>query len=172
MSSLNKQISKLYERKRVMIMFLAGIIAGAFLSGAILVTAMPSMMIITKESRLPFDETVESLKKRIKEKGWSVSSVIDLNKSLAKHNVSFSPRITQIKLCRPEYAESVLTTDRHVSTMMPCTFSVWEGADGKIYLSKMNMGLMGKMFVGNIAKVMGGRVAKDEKVILAGLLKD
>ena len=56
--------------------------------------------------------------------------------------------------------------------MMPCTFSVWEGDDGKVYLSKMNMALMAKMFGGNIAKVMGGNVAKDEERILSGLLKD
>ena len=41
----------------------------------------------------------------------------------------------------------------------------------KTYLSKMNVGLMGKMFGGNIAKVMGGSVAVDEHKILLGLLK-
>jgi len=56
--------------------------------------------------------------------------------------------------------------------MMPCTFGVWEGEDGKVYVSKMNMGLMAKMFGGNIAKVMGGHVAEDEERILEGLLKD
>jgi hypothetical protein len=34
-------------------------------------------------------------------------------------------------------------------------FCVWEDDDGKVYLSKMNLTLMAKMFGGNIAKVMG-----------------
>ena len=50
---------------------------------------------------------------------------------------------------------------------MPCAISVWEGANGEVHVSKMNTGLMGKLFGGNIARIMGGRVAKDEKAILA-----
>ncbi|RKY04309.1 MAG: DUF302 domain-containing protein, partial [Planctomycetota bacterium] len=82
------------------------------------------------------------------------------------------PRVKLIKLCNAEHAKSVLTTDRWVSCLMPCTMAVWEGDDGKVYLSEMNMGLMAKMFGGNIAKVMGGSVAREEKQILSGLLKD
>ena len=55
--------------------------------------------------------------------------------------------------------------------MMPCTMAVWEGDDGKVYLSEMNMSLMAKMFGGNISKIMGGQVAKDEKKMLEGLLR-
>jgi uncharacterized protein (DUF302 family) len=54
---------------------------------------------------------------------------------------------------------------------MPCTLAVWEGDDGKVYLSKMNMSLMAKMFGGNIAKVMGGNVAQDEHAILSDIVK-
>ena len=94
-----------------------------------------------------------------------------MNKSMAKHGVTIKPRVKLVKLCNAEYAKSVLTTDRHVSTMMPCTFSVWDGDDGKVYLSKMNMALMAKMFGGNIAKVMGKKVVHDEEEMLQGLLK-
>ena len=38
-------------------------------------------------------------------------------------------------------------------------------------LSKMNTGLMGKVFGGNIARVMGGAVAEDEHEILQRVLK-
>jgi hypothetical protein len=34
------------------------------------------------------------------------------------------------------------------------------------YISRLNVGLMGKMFGGNIAKVMGGVVASEGKTIL------
>lgn len=152
------------------LLIVVGLVAGAVLTGVGIVTAMPKMMIVTHESRLGFDETVAALEKAIPAQGWVVSTVSDMNKSMAKHGVDFGPRVKLVKLCKPEYAKSVLTTDRHVSTMMPCTMAVWEGDDGKVYLSKMNMSLMAKMFGGNIADVMGGSVARDEHAILTGIV--
>ena len=43
-----------------------------------------------------------------------------------------------------EYAKSVLTSDRHISCIMPFSMAVWEADDGKVYLSEMNMALMAK----------------------------
>ncbi|MFA5784550.1 MAG: DUF302 domain-containing protein, partial [Phycisphaerae bacterium] len=150
---------------------LVGGIIGFILCGVIIFAAMPSMMIITAESNLGFDETVAALQERITQNGWVVSGVTNMNQSMAKHGIEFEPRVSIVKLCNPEYAKNILTTDRHISTMMPCTMSVWEDDDGKVYLSKMNMGLMAKMFGGNISKVMGGDVVRDEEKILEGLLK-
>lgn len=149
-----------------------GLVVGALLCTVVIVGAMPKMMIVTQESQLGFDETVAALEEAIPAQGWVVSTVSDMNKSMAKHGVEFGPRVKLVKLCKPEYAKSVLTTDRHVSTLMPCTMAVWEGDDGKVYLSKMNMPLMAKMFGGNIAKVMGGSVARDEHAILSGIVQD
>ncbi|MBN2593209.1 MAG: DUF302 domain-containing protein [Sedimentisphaerales bacterium] len=140
-----------------------GFITGFVLCGIIVFTTISSLMIVTRESKLGFDETVAALEERIPEHGWVISGdqPIDMNKSMAKHGVIFKPRVKLVKLCNAEYAKDVLATDRHVSTMMPCTFSVWED-DGKIYLSKMNMALMAKMLGGNVAKVMGNKVVHDE----------
>jgi len=175
MSEVQAHDSEQKEKKTYrpsLVYVLVGLIAGAALTGAAVVTAMPKMMIVTQESQLGFDETVAALEKAIPEQGWVVSTVSDMNKSMAKHGVEFGPRVKLVKLCKPEYAQSVLRTDRYVSTLMPCTFAVWEGDDGKVYLSKMNMSLMAKMFGGNIAEVMGGRVAQDEEAMLAGIVQD
>ena len=157
--------------KKIIIGSVVGLIIGILLTIITTVAVMPSMMIVTKETSLGFDETVTALEKSIVENGWVISTIMDMNKSMAKHGVEFTPRVKLIKLCKPEYAKSVLETDRHISTMMPCTFSVWEGNDGKVYLSKMNMGLMAKIFGGNVAKVMGGDVAREEEIMLSGVLK-
>lgn len=55
---------------------------------------------------------------------------------------------------------------------MPCAWGVYKGKDGKIYISGMNMGLMGKMFGGNIAKVMGEAVSKDEEQMLKEVIRE
>jgi uncharacterized protein (DUF302 family) len=151
---------------------IAGFVVGVLLCGVIAFTAMPSLMIVTRQSKLGFNETVAALEKRIGEHGWAIQGgqPIDMNQSMAKHGVTFKPRVKLVKLCKAEYAKDALTTDRHISTMMPCTFSVWESDDGKVYLSKMNLALMAKMFGGNIAKVMGKKVVHDEEKILRDLL--
>lgn len=158
-------------KSRTWLWVLLGGIAGFLLCGVVVFMTIPSLMFVTAESTLGFDGTVASLQERITRQGWVVSNVIDMNKSMAKHGVDFQPRVSLVKLCKPEYAKSVLSTDRYVSCMMPCTMSVWEGDHGKVYLTRMNMALMAKMFGGNISKVMGCGVVRDEEKILEGLLK-
>jgi hypothetical protein len=41
-------------------------------------------------------------------------SKMEMNKSMAKYGVTFKPRVKLIKLCKAEYAKSVLTTDRYI----------------------------------------------------------
>ena len=150
-----------------------GVIIGFVLCAIVMISAMPSMMIVTRERRMGLDETVAALEKRIPEHGWVVSGgkAMNMNDSLAKNGADFKPGIRIVKLCNAEYAKSILTTDRNVSCMMPCTMSVWEDNDGKVYLSKMNMSLVAKMFGGNIGKIMGGKVVQDEEKVLEGLLR-
>ena len=168
----SQAVMQQFDRKTVWVAAVIGALIGAALCSIILFSVMPSMMIATHESRLGFDETVAALEGSIADNGWVVSAVMDLNKSMAKHGVELEPRVKVVNLCKPEYAKSVLTTDRHMSTMMPCSFAVWEDDDGKVNISKMNMKLMAKMFGGNVEKVMGGKVVADERAILAKILKD
>jgi len=151
---------------------LIGFAVGAIVCLVAIFAVMPSLMIVTKESKLSLDETVARLEESIVANGWVHLGTRDMNKSLAKHGIELKPRVRLVELCHSEYAKSILLTDRYIATMMPCTFAVWEGDNGKVYLSEMNMGLMAKLFGGNIAKVMGGKVVEDEHRILSGLLKD
>jgi uncharacterized protein (DUF302 family) len=171
MNEKQKENSKRIVSKWIILF--SGVAAGFVFCGLIMFKIMPSMMIVTEECNFDFDRTVSELEKRVVENGWVLSGgkAADMNKSMAEHGVDFKPRVKLIKLCKPEYAKSVLETDRYVSAMMPCTMAVWEGDDGEVYLSKINMGLMAKMFGGNISKVMGKKVVDDENKILEGLLK-
>ena len=171
MSDKRDKMKIAVNKKIVLVSTAVGLAVGATVTASAILLVMPSMMITTAECSLGFDETVSALEKSIVENGWVVSTITDMNKSMAKHGVEFSPRVKLIKLCHPEYAKSVLETDRHISTMMPCTFSVWEDNNGKVHLSKMNMGMIAKLFGGNVARVMGGSVAKEEEMMLSGLLK-
>lgn len=165
---------RMARKRNMWLVGVVGIVIGMILCAVLMFNIMPSMMIVTKECKLGFDETVAALTERIPQQGWAIpgGKPIDMNQAMANHGVEFKPRVKLVKLCKAEYAKSVLASDRYVSCLMPCTMAVWEGDDGKVYLSEMNMGLMAKMFGGNIAKVMGGNVVKDESTMLEGLLKE
>jgi hypothetical protein len=56
------------------------------------------------------------------------------------------------------------------TAVMPCRIGVFE-RDGKTYVSSMRIGLIGKLFGGDIAKYTG-LAARDETAILKGIVKE
>ncbi|MBD3265068.1 DUF302 domain-containing protein [bacterium] len=153
-------------RVRILGVGIVGLIAGIAITTVLVIVLMPGMMIVTKQSRFGFEETVTKIEQGIPAIGWASPGTTNMNKSMAKHGVEFVPRVHVIKMCKPEYAKEVLKSDRYVSCLMPCSVAVWESDDGKVYVSKMNTGLMGKMFGGTIAEVMGNKVSRDEHKLL------
>ena len=162
----------LYVRNTTIIAALAGIVIGAVLCAAVIFGVMPSKMIVTDESKMGFDETVEALQKAIADANWVVSGVLDVNKSMANKGVEFEPRVKLVQLCSPKHAGSVLTSSMAMSAMMPCTVSVWVGDDDKVYVSRMNTGFMAALLGGDAGRIMGREVAPAENAILSGIVKD
>ena len=68
-----------------------------------------------------------------------------------------SCRVMLIELCELNHAASILNNDadRMISVMMPYAITVDNKPDGKTGIGHMNAGLMGQLFGGNVAKVMG-----------------
>ena len=56
-----------------------------------------------------------------------------------------------------------------MATLMPCALAVYEDDIGGVRVSKMNVGLLGRVFGGTVGRVMGGLVAREESSILAAL---
>ena len=160
-------------KRKGLLYFTFGVISGVFL---ILVTGwllMPGMMIVTHQSRFDtVNETCLKLRAAIEAEEWSSPPIRDMNKTMGKHGVAMERQVKVVELCKMAYAKDVLRTNPEVSTLMPCAWGVYEGDDGKIYISGMNMGLMGKMFGGNIAKIMGGLVSKDEARMLGRVIHE
>mgnify|MGYP006292217261 CR=1 FL=1 len=156
------------NRRGVVVSAAVGLVAGVALVALLGWMLMPGMMITVHESKYgDVTRTCDELKQSIEAAGWSCPAIRNMNNSMAKHGVDFPRQVRLVELCKAGYANRVLETNSEVSTLMPCAFGVYEGADGKVYISGMNMGLMGKMFGGRIAEVMGGDVARDEHAILS-----
>lgn len=137
---------------------LVGAIIGFLLMGVIVWLAMPPMMINVHKSPYGFDETVAALEKAVTaQNGWKVAKTFDIQQNIIEAGYPNMTRVKIVTLCNPHYAKRILTNDNDkvVTTMMPLGIGVYETRDGSVYMSEMNVGLMGMMFGGTIASVMG-----------------
>jgi uncharacterized protein (DUF302 family) len=146
------------------------IVAGMVLMGLIAWKVMPSMMLIQHKSSKNFDETIAGIGDAVKKKqDWKILVVNDYQKSIREGGHWEMSRIGSA-LCNPRYSSRILADDRNkkVTAFMPIELGIYEDQRGQVYVSELNVGLMGKMFGGTIAEVMGG-AGKDIKDIIAAV---
>ena len=140
------------------------VVAGIAITAVAGWTIMPKQMIKERKSPLGYEETIAKIQQNVVDSGWVISSTSRLDKSLQKFGKEVPP-VALINICQPDHASIILKDDsaRYISIMMPCTISVYEKADGNTYVATMGMKLMGKMFGGLVAEIMGGAVAEEEE---------
>jgi len=132
------------------------VLVGMVLMGAIVWFTMPSLMLIKHKSNLSYDDTVAVLSETLKKKqDWRVLTINDYQKSTAAFGAM--ERVGSINICNPRYASKILASDadRGVTAFMPLALGVYEDKKGQVFVSQLNVGLMGMMFGGTIADVMG-----------------
>lgn len=132
------------------------VLVGMVLMGAIVWFTMPSLMLIKHKSNRSYDDTVAVLSETLKKKqDWRVLTINDYQKSTAAFGAM--ERVGSINICNPRYASKILANDadRGVTAFMPLALGVYEDKKGQVYVSQLNVGLMGMMFGGTIADVMG-----------------
>lgn len=109
-------------------------------------------MVIERASPLEFDATVEKLKANAKALGWKVpkSWTKNFQKNLKHVTKEDIGKNLVIEMCEPYEAVKLLKHDRYKKflSMMPCSVAVYEKSDGKVYLSMMNIQMMGQMYQG------------------------
>ena len=118
-------------------------------------------LIIEQESPFDVTTTVEKLIEAAAKREWQNPATHDLQQSLAKSGKEVRP-VKVIEICKPEYSGKMLerSDERIVSVMMPCRISVYEKADGKTYISLLNMEAMAAEMPTTIADAVKG--ASDE----------
>ncbi len=158
--------------RRLALAALAGLLGGVLISGIAVWTLLPSMMLSVHPSRFPFTETVATLQETAAARGWAVPKVYNIQKSLQNAGFADMTPVQILSICQPAQAHRVLREDRNkrVTAVMPCRIGVYEAADGRTYVASMNIGLLGRMFGGTVAEVMG-KVAEDEAQILASVVE-
>lgn len=146
-----------------------GFLGGLIFTGILGWLIMPGLMLIEHQSPFGVEETVKKISDNAISEDWVVSGITSLHKSVKKHGGGDLLPVKLINLCQANHAYNILKEDnsRIVSVMMPCTISVYQKSNGKTYVGTMNAKLLGTMFGGTVAKVMGGEVADQQQKFIA-----
>ncbi len=126
---------------------------------------LPKLLLNEHQSPYSVEETVEKIIQNAKAEDWNITSIQSLHQSVEKQKAGKLRPVMLINLCQANHAYNILKEDKNkiVSVMMPCTISVYQKSDGKTYIGTMNAGLLGIIFGGTVAKVMGGIVADHQQ---------
>ena len=112
-------------------------------------------------SKYGMDETVQKLAQDIAAHNWKVTQQYSLDKGAAKLGMQIRP-VVVIELGSPAHSAKILENGEYGPTkvMMPARIAVYEKENGEVYISQLNLSLLGAMFVGVVKEVMAG--AQDE----------
>ncbi len=150
------------------------IVVGMILMGLVVWKVMPRMMLIRHRSLKNFDETVTVIGEAVKKKpDWKILGINDYQKSIRDAGHGELNRIGSIALCNPRLSSRILADDgnKKVTAFMPIEIGIYEDKSGQVYISELNVGLLGKMFGGLIAEVMS-HAGKDIKNIIAAAARN
>jgi len=146
---------------------------GMLLMGIAVWIMMPKMMLTTYKSENNLKETLDKLKDAIlAAENWKATGDFDFQKNIHDAGHNKIEMVGSIAICNPKYASMILSEElnRKVTAIMPITIGVYEKKNGEIFVSELNIGLMGMMFGGTIAKVMS-IAGKDVKRIIVSATK-
>ncbi|MCK4671425.1 MAG: DUF302 domain-containing protein [Candidatus Aegiribacteria sp.] len=145
---------------------LISFVAGAVLVAIVGISVAPGMMINESESLYSYDDTVEIIQTEAEALGWKIPAVHVISNSVASGGYDVAP-VTVIELCKVDLAGQILSDDesRVVSSMMPCRIAVYETSDGNVIVSRMNTGLISKLFGGDIERLMADATSETEQIL-------
>jgi len=157
-----------------LILIAAGVVVGLVAAAAIGVAAMRSKMVVAERSAHPFDETCARAEQAVAgAEGWGFPRpAFDMSAKLAEKGAlpDSIRRIRQYSVCYPPVAHRVLGANPKLSAIMPCTWSVYELADGSVWIAHMNIAMMSKVMGGTVGAAMQV-VAEADASFMAKILK-
>lgn len=152
---------------------LVGLAVGAAVGTAGFVRTLRSKMIVATELPLKFEDAERRIVDKVPNvvPGWGMPiPEFDFVAALARrgHEASGIRRAKIFFLCNPAYASRVVGAETRMIGMMPCHWALYETGDGRVFLSKLNIPMMAKMFSGPVGAAMT-QVGRDEEQILRAL---
>ncbi len=131
--------------------FCLSLVAALILSSC----SMSKMMFLEDESKYEFNKTAVELKLVLEKNGWQVTEKRDMKEHYAQFGYETRDIVT-FEICKPKGAVDILTEDKYTRMVpfMPMRVAIYKKSDGKIYISRLKLKMMGKMNTGVVKKVM------------------
>jgi uncharacterized protein (DUF302 family) len=147
-------------------MLLLGFVIGLGLVYWILMNKGQGLMLLENESKFDMAETENSILEAAAARGWKNPANHDLQNTMKNNGFEVLP-VKVIELCKPADAYEILSRDQEktVSSLMPCRISLYARNDGKVYISRLNSGLMAKPMKGVIPDIMKKTAVEIEEII-------
>ncbi len=150
-----------------------GLAAGTVLTGGVVVWTMRSRMVVARRSRRTFEDTCTAIENVVGEaKGWGFPIPTWNFYRRFEEKGAVPQGFSKLKVffvCNTQLASGVLEDTAPMAGIMPCSWAVYELDDGSVWLSKMNIGLMARMFSGVIRSSMLRVEAADQRFLPAVL---
>ncbi len=122
------------------------------------------MMFVTKKSRFSFAETVTKVEQNGRDFGWYNPVVTDRHELEQNFSLPEPNKVTAVSMCIPRAGYEILKVNKKLATMMPLQVVIYqEGED--VYISWMNIKMMGKLFGSKVSEIMGNAAQDMEKVL-------
>jgi uncharacterized protein (DUF302 family) len=158
----------------IVIAAIAGFACGVF----VFMLIMKKYMIAHYRIEGNFQEIEQAIKEVVPQfEGWSFPMPewefykAQLAKNFTYNNIT---NMVMHFVCRSSHANKILKVDPNMGGIMPCTWAIYETKNSEVYIAKMNIGLMSKMYLGPIREIMTD-VAKTEAAMLSkinGIIKN
>lgn len=123
-----------------------------------------------RKSRLDFDETVAAIKAGADKRGWKLGDVVDMRAEMRKAGNKDAKPMKVIHLCPVGANERVAKASAGKAPALPCRATLFEGADGKTNVVRLNLHTLAKGMQGDLAKVLG-ELAVEEDALYQNILE-
>jgi len=152
--------------KKLVASFAVGLVMGALCMVLVVANQAPKLMIVEDASRYDFATTVEKFEQAVKDAGWSIPKVHDMQATLKGFGHEID-NVTIFDLCSSKYSAVILAKDegKIVAPMMPCRVAMYTKSDGKTYIARMNSALVAKLYGGLINEVMEKAYLETEAIV-------
>lgn len=153
----------------VAVTLMVGAALGAVVAVAVGVRLMRTKMVMAGRSGASFEETCERIERVVPAgDGWSFPMPsLDMHAKLAAKGQAPQGirRIRLFFVCKPALAKRVLSDSPQMAAIMPCSWAVYELEDGGVWLARMNIPMMARVFSGEVAAAMGEVAAAEERFL-------
>lgn len=129
-------------------------------------------MLLEKKSRHGFDATVTAIEQSAKKRGWHWGGALDVQAGMKQAGHKDAKGFKILATCKKELVEQLLRTQANekIQPFAPCRISVYEGLDGKTYISRANTELMADTALPKFKPLLKAFV-DEERAMLAGIVE-